>query len=114
MNMEETRGNRSEKMTKIIKLAAADFMQRESNGASLITITDVHLSKDEKYANILFTVLPEEKQEAVLEFTKRIRSEFRQYIKTKTKLGMIPTFDFDIDYGEKHRQKIDEISRNSK
>ena len=106
--------NRTERMEKIIKLAAADFMQKESSGSSLITITDIHLSKDEKYATILFTVLPESKQEAALEFSKRKRTEFREYIKTKTKIGRIPTFDFEIDLGEKHRQKIDEISMNIK
>jgi len=101
---------RSERIIKIIKSAAAEFMQKESNGASLITITDVRLSNDEKYANILFTVLPDDKEEAVIEFTKRMRSEFRQYVKHNTKLGRIPTFDFQIDIGEKHRQKIDKIS----
>ncbi len=101
--------NRSDKIIKIIKKAAAEFMQKESNGASLVTITDVKLSNDEKYANILFTVLPEDKEDAVLEFTKRIRSEFRQYIKINTKLGRIPSFDFQVDLGEKHRQKIDTI-----
>jgi ribosome-binding factor A len=104
--------NRSEKLIKIIQKAAADFMQIESNGASLVTITGVRLSNDEKYATILFTVLPEEKQEAVLEFTKRMRSEFKQYIKSNTKIGRIPMFDFQIDLGEKHRQKIDTIPLN--
>lgn len=102
--------DRSQKLTKIIQKAAADFMQIESNGASLITITNVRLSNDEKYATILFTVLPEEKQDAVLEFTKRMRSEFKQYVKANTKIGRIPMFDFQIDLGELHRQKIDTIS----
>jgi len=100
---------RSEKIIKIIKKAAAEFMQKESSGESLITITDVKLSNDEKYANILFTVLPEEKQDSALDFAKRKRSEFKQYIKDNTKLGRIPLFDFQIDLGEKHRQKIDLI-----
>lgn len=104
--------DRSETIKKIIKKAAAEFIQKESNGASLITITDVRLSNDEKYANILFTVLPEDKEEAALDFTKRMRSEFREYIKHNTKLGRIPTFDFQIDLGEKHRQKIDTIPLN--
>jgi ribosome-binding factor A len=104
--------NRSDRIITIIKNAAAEFMQRESNGASLITITDVRLSNDEKYANILFTVLPEDKEEVALEFAKRMRSEFKQYIKTHTKLGRIPLFDFQIDMGEKHRQKLDKIPLN--
>ncbi len=101
---------RSQGITKIIKKAAAEFMQKESSGQSLITITRVELSNDEKYANILFTVLPEDKEEPALEFAKRMRSEFKEYIKNNTKLGRIPLFDFNIDLGEKHRQKIDIIS----
>jgi ribosome-binding factor A len=106
--------NRSEKIIKIIKTAAAEFLQRESNGISLITVTGARLSNDEKYATILFTVLPEEKEAAALEFAKRMRSEFKEYVKTHTKLGRIPMFDFEIDLGEKHRQKIDLISLKSK
>ena len=106
--------NRNEKIIKIIKTAAADFMQRESNGASLITITNVVLSNDEKYATIFFTVLPVEKEAAALEFAKRMRSEFKEYVKSNTKIGRIPMFDFEIDLGEKHRQKIDLISLKSK
>jgi len=104
--------NRTDRIVTIIKNAAAEFMQRESSGQSLITITDVRLSNDEKYANILFTVLPEDKEEAALEFAKRMRSEFKQYIKSHTKLGRIPLFDFQIDLGEKHRQKLDTIPLN--
>jgi len=106
--------NRNEKIIKIVKSAAADFLQRESNGASLITVTDANLSNDEKYATILFTVLPTEKEQAALEFAKRMRSEFKEYVKTHTKLGKIPLFDFAIDLGEKHRQKIDLISLKNK
>src|SRR3989344_8117121 len=94
---------RDEKIIKIIKQAGADFLERESNGASLITVTDIKLSNDGKYATILFTVFPEDKQDAALEFAKRMRSEFKEYVKKNTKLGRIPLFDFEIDLGEKHR-----------
>ena len=104
--------NKTETMIKIIKKAAADFIQLESNGASLITVTDVRLSKDEKYANILFTVLPVDKEKPVVEFMKRMRSEFREYVKNKTRLNRIPMFDFQLDLGEKHRQHIDTIPLN--
>lgn len=106
--------NRSEKIIKIVKSAAAEYLQRESNGASLLTVTGVRLSNDEKYATILFTVLPEDKEQSALEFAKRMRSEFKEYVRTHTKLGKIPMFDFEIDLGEKHRQKIDLISLKSK
>lgn len=101
--------DRSESIKKIVKHAAAEFLQRESSGVSLMTVTDIVLSPDEKYATILCTVLPEDKEDAAIEFAKRKRSEFKEYVKSHTKLGRIPLFDFAIDRGEKHRQKIDRI-----
>jgi len=106
--------NKEEKLKSAIREIAARFMQRESNGQSLITITDTQVSKDGKYVNILFTVLPEEKEADALDFSKRKRSEFRDFVKSELKLGRIPMFDFEIDKGEKHRQKIDIISIKSK
>ena len=35
----------------------------------------------------------------------------RQYVKKKTSLKIIPHLEFSIDYGEKHRQDIDDIAR---
>jgi hypothetical protein len=59
---------------------------------------------------VLFTVLPEDKQEVALEFARRQLSEFRAYMTEKIKTGRMPYFHFDIDRGEKHRQRIDEIT----
>jgi ribosome-binding factor A len=101
---------RDEKLKDQIHKWAAEFLQKESNGASLITVTDVRLSPDAKEATVLFTVLPEDKQEAALEFAKRQLSDFREYMNKKIKAGRMPFFHFDIDRGEKHRQRIDEIT----
>ncbi|MFA7252286.1 MAG: ribosome-binding factor A [Candidatus Paceibacterota bacterium] len=101
---------RDEKLKDQIKKWAAEFLQRESNGNSLITVTDVKISTDAKEATILFTVLPESKQEAALEFARRQLSEFREFLGKKVKIGRMPFFHFDIDRGEKHRQRIDEIT----
>ena len=46
----------------------------------------------------------------MLAFAKRKRSEFREYLKKHSALQRLPTVDFEIDYGEKNRQRIDEIS----
>ena len=35
----------------------------------------------------------------------------RQYVKKKTNLKIIPHLEFAVDYGERHRQHIDEIVR---
>ncbi len=100
---------KDEKLKDQIHKWAAIFLQRESSGQSLITVTDVKISNQAEEATILFTVLPEEKQDVALEFARRQLSEFREFMNENIKTGRMPFFHFDIDRGEKHRQRIDEI-----
>lgn len=98
------------RLKELIMSFAGSFIQRESNGTSLITVTDVALNDNGKFATIFFTVLPLGKEKAAYEFLKRSRGDFRNYFMEKAHMGRIPFFDFEIDGGEKNRQKIDEIS----
>lgn len=95
-----------------IRQLAAKYLQRESNRTSLVTITNVNLYDHDTKATILFTVLPENKEKAALDFAKRHRAEFREYLKDHARLRVIPFVDFDIDRGEKNRQRVDEITIN--
>lgn len=101
---------RQMQVSEIIAHAAADYFARESNYESLITITRADISPDLKNALIFLSVLPKSAEESVLEFAKRSRSDFRDYIKSKSRLKFLPTFDFEIDYGEKNRQLIDDLT----
>lgn len=100
---------KNEKLKDQIKKFAAEFLQRESNGQSMITVTDVKIGSEAKEATVFFTVLPETKQDSALEFARRQLGEFREFMNEKVKTGRMPFFHFDIDRGEKHRQRIDEI-----
>ncbi len=90
---------------------AADFFARESNRESLITVTRADVSPDLKNVKIFFSVLPEKFEDKALAFAKRSRSDFREFIKDKSALRYLPTIDFEIDFGEKNRQLIDELTR---
>lgn len=105
--------NRNEKIKEIIHDLGARFLSLNGNGSSLITVTDVNLTRDGKYATILFTVFPTEFEKTALEFAKRKRSEFKEFIKENSRLGRIPQMDFEIDNGEKNRQKIDDLLNQS-
>ncbi len=96
-----------------IKRLAAEFLERESNHLSLITVTDASLSEKGTHATVYFTVLPVQKEKAALDFVKRMRSDFRDYVMKKSRIGRVPFFDFDIDGGEKNRQRIDELSNEA-
>ena len=105
-------GTKDEKLAQLIQKVSAEFMQRQSNYTSLITITNISISDRGKKAMIYFTVLPENKEKGALDFAKRKRAEFREYFMENARIQRVPFFDFEIDKGEKNRQKIDEIARN--
>ena len=103
---------RNEKVANIIKELTAQFLARENNKTSLVTVTSATCSPDLKRATIFITVLPDEKEKEALEFAKRKRPELREALKKNMTIKTIPFLDIAIDLGEKNRQKIDELLRN--
>jgi len=102
---------RNEKAANQIKELSAEFLERENNRTSLITVTSCSTSPDFKNATVFITVLPDEKEHDALDFAKRKRKELRKFLKKKMKVKIIPFLDIKIDQGEKNRQKIDELLR---
>lgn len=102
---------RKEKVREMIIKNANDFIMLEANNQSLITVTDANVSPDLKRSTIFVSVLPETKEKAVMDFLKRQRSNFKKYFKEKNSISTIPFFDFQLDFGEKARQQIEEISQ---
>lgn len=103
--------NRNEKVANLIKELSAQFLGRENNKTSLITVISCNTSPDLKRATIFITVLPESKEHDALDFAKRKRRELREFLKKNLQIKTIPFLDIEIDKGEKHRQKIDELLR---
>ncbi len=102
---------RHEKMREAIRIHAAEFLMRESNRQSLITVTGAALSENRKRAVIFITVLPESHETAALGLANRKARDFRSFLKERVKLGILPRVEFIIDRGEKNRQRIDELSQ---
>jgi ribosome-binding factor A len=98
-----------EKGTQALRDAAAEFISRESNRTSLITVTSLSLSTDFSQAKILVSIFPEEAEKEALDFLKRKRGELRSYLGERVKTKRIPFIDFEIDNGEKNRRRLDEI-----
>ena len=103
--------NRIEKVSNQVKELSAQFLGRENNRTSLITVTYANASPDLKRATIFITVLPTAKEHDALEFAKRKRAELRDFLKKNMPIKVIPFIDIEIDKGEKNRQKIDELLR---
>ncbi len=98
------------KLSQQIAQLAADFFARNALiPGALITITRADVP-NLKHANILFSVLPEDREAQALAAAKRARSDFREYVMEHGRFHPIPTFDFNIDIGEKNRQRVDTLT----
>lgn len=93
----------------LIQHQVAEFLGRESNRTSLITVTRVDLSPDMGKAIVFVTVYPDDKTKGALDFLARKRDDVKDHIKQHSRLRRIPRISFEIDYGEKNRQHIDEM-----
>src|SRR5262249_46740337 len=91
---------------------AGQFLAREASKQSLITVTRADISEDLKYITLFISVFPEKEEQKALEFCKRERSAFRDYVIQKISLHFPPTVEFQLDIGEKNRQRIDDLTRN--
>ena len=102
--------HKDQKQATLLTELAAQYFLVESNKDSLITVTRTEMEDRGKRANILFTVLPTDKQDQALEFALRRRNDFRKFIMSKKIFGFAPRINFSLDYGERNRQRIDELS----
>ncbi len=101
-----------EKVNEILHRLAAEFIRLEATPASLITVTRVELTPVGKDAVIYFTTLPESQQETAEKFLERKTQEFKSYVKEHSRIFQIPFIKFKIDYGERNRQRLDELSNS--
>jgi|SRR3989344_455675 len=101
---------KKEKIGEVIHRLAAEFVRDESSPASLLTITRVELSPTGKEAKIFFTTFPESREDTALKFLIRKTPEFKKYVRDESRIGLVPLINFKIDYGERNRQRLDELS----
>ncbi|NOY35359.1 MAG: ribosome-binding factor A [bacterium] len=100
---------RKERMTALVKDVAASFLKSKSKPGILISATRVDMSKDFKNATVFVTVFPEKAEEEVLGDLLGKGWELRNYAKGRLKIKFLPSFRFELDKGEKARQRMQVI-----
>ena len=105
---------KEEKIKEIIRELAAEYFSRESNRQSLMTVTNVELRAHGSKAVIMITVMPETEEASALEFARRQLTGLREYVHEHSRIARIPFFEVQIDYGEKNRQRLDQMEKSLK
>ena len=103
--MNEPKRYKDEKFASLIVKYSAEYFENESNKNSLITVTKADILNRGRKAVVYFTVFPNNEETKALEFAKRKRNDFRSFVVSKKSFGFVPSFDFEIDYGERTDKK---------
>ncbi len=101
--------NREKRMNEAVREAAAEFLAREANRQSLITVTNAVVSSDGHLATIYLTIFPESAELRALSFARRHGGELAEFFKKRVRGMRIPHIEFALDKGEKNRQRLDEL-----
>ncbi len=103
--------DRSDRMKSLLMEMIAKFIREEANTNPLITVSNLIVSPNNRDVKVLFTTIPNDGEANALIFLKRKGTDLREYIKKHGRFQYIPHIDFEIDYGERHRQHIDDVAR---
>lgn len=105
------RSHRNDKASELLVHLAAEYIAREAGRSTLITPTRADLSPDRKNVTIYVSVFPDGEDQHAIDFLMRHKDLFRDYLKHHARLSSLPYIKFEIDYGERNRQRLDELER---
>jgi ribosome-binding factor A len=89
----------------------AEFLNRESNRQSLVTVTRVSLNDARTILTAYVSVFPDSEGEHALEFLERQRDAAHEYVRAHTRPQRSLGIRFELDRGEENRRRIDELSK---
>ena len=86
-----------EKISSAILQAAAEFVNRESNRRSLITVTKVEIDERGLKCRIFVTVYPDTQAVAALDFLSRMDDDLMDFLHKRIKMHKLPRCSFVQD-----------------
>ncbi len=107
-------GKRCDRVAALIKEELGTILTKEIKDPRIgfVTITDVHVSDDLKYARVFYSVLgDDEKREETAKGLEQARGFLQRDIAHKLKLRFTPRLSFTADVSLDEGMKIDGIIR---
>jgi ribosome-binding factor A len=103
--------SRQDRVRSLLGEIVAAFIREEANADPLITVTRLDIAPNYRNVTVLFTTIPDSGQDDALIFLKRKGGDLRGYVMKHSNMKIVPYFTFEIDYGERNRQHIDEVAK---
>ena len=100
---------REEKLNTHLQKVLAEFLREELGVSPLVSVTRVKVAHGLRSARAFITVFPEKDAATALAQLEKRHSALMRYLAAHTRIKYIPSVSFEIDLGEKNRQRIEEL-----
>ena len=107
---------RHERLEQDVKVALSNIITYEVKNPSvtcLISVTDVKITPDQKYAKIYISIYGKKNKEKVIEALKKSSGYIRSSLGSKVRMRNVPALTFVLDdsmeYGEHMDKVINEV-----
>lgn len=107
---------RHERLEQDIKVALSNIITyevKEPEVSGMISVTDVKITADQKYATVYVSIYGKKNKEKVLDALKKAKGYIKSSLAKKVKMRNIPDLIFKLDnsmeYGEYMDKIIDEV-----
>ncbi len=104
---------REEKLNAHLQKVLAEFLREELGVSPLVSVTRVEVARGLKSARAFITVFPEKDASAALAALEKKHGALMRYLAAHTRLKYLPSVSFEIDLGEKNRQRIEELLKQN-
>ena len=107
---------RHERLEQDVKVALSDIILREVKNTSvtgLISVTDVKITPDQKYAKVYISVFGKQNKNKVIEALKNAGGFIKSELGKSVRMRNMPSLQFELDdsleYGSYMDKVIDEV-----
>lgn len=105
---------RAEQISEQIREVVSTYINKNTNGKSIISVTTVDINEKLDKATVFVTVLPEKEEPVALDFLQRKGTEIRKTVMKSLNIARIPFIEIKIDTGQKLFDRITEIEIKEK
>lgn len=110
---------RHERLEQDVKIALSNIITyevKEPSVTGLISVTDVKITPDQKYAKVYISIFGKQNKQKVIDALKKATGFIKLELGKKVRMRNIPSIMFELDdsieYGDHMDKLIDEVIRN--
>ncbi|CCY71048.1 ribosome-binding factor A [Clostridium sp. CAG:921] len=110
---------RHERLEQDVKIALSNIITyevKEPSVTGLISVTDVKITPDQKYAKVYISIFGKQNKQKVIDALKKATGFIKLELGKRVRMRNIPSIMFELDdsieYGDHMDKLIDEVIRN--